>query len=93
MNQPHAKLTTALNFHNFSGGPGAIPDAVLLEVSQAVLAIPEVGISVHGISHRSDWFRAVLDEAEIRVRGGLARFVSAGWGNFAIRSHTARSGA
>jgi hypothetical protein len=78
LNQPHAKLTTALNFHNFSGGPGAIP---------------EVGISVHGISHRSDWFRAVLDEAEIRVRGGLARFVSAGWGNFAIRSHTARSGA
>lgn len=68
MTKPYSALTTRLNFHNFSGGPGAIPDAVLLEASQAVLAVPEVGISVHGISHRSDWFRAILDEAEIRVK-------------------------
>ena len=29
----------------------------------AIEALPETGLSVLGMSHRSDWFRGVLDEA------------------------------
>jgi phosphoserine aminotransferase len=54
--------------YNFSGGPGALPDVVLQAAQQAVNCVPEVGLSVLGISHRSDWFRSVLDEAENNIR-------------------------
>ena len=32
------------------------------------MALPETGLSVLGMSHRSDWFRGVLDEAERNLR-------------------------
>ncbi len=57
---------------NFSGGPGALPAAVLQQAQQAVAALPETGLSVLGMSHRSDWFRAVLDETERNLRALLA---------------------
>ena len=57
---------------NFSGGPGALPETVLQQASAALLALPETGLSVLGMSHRSDWFRAVLDEAENNLRQLLA---------------------
>ena len=44
------------NALNFSGGPGALPENVLREVQQAIVEVPDVGLSVLGISHRSDWF-------------------------------------
>ncbi|CAN7481673.1 3-phosphoserine/phosphohydroxythreonine transaminase [Caballeronia sp. LjRoot34] len=53
---------------NFSGGPGALPASVLRETSVAIDGLPETGLSVLGMSHRSDWFRAVLDEAERNLR-------------------------
>ncbi len=53
---------------NFSGGPGALPAAVLAAAQTAILAVPEVGLSVLGISHRSDWFAGVLEEAERNLR-------------------------
>jgi phosphoserine aminotransferase len=53
---------------NFSGGPGALPASVLRETSIAIDALPETGLSVLGMSHRSDWFRGVLDEAERNLR-------------------------
>lgn len=53
---------------NFSGGPGALPVSVLRETSVAIDALPETGLSVLGMSHRSDWFRGVLDEAERNLR-------------------------
>ncbi|MFT4505311.1 3-phosphoserine/phosphohydroxythreonine transaminase [Caballeronia sp. 15711] len=53
---------------NFSGGPGALPASVLRETSVAIDALPETGLSVLGMSHRSDWFRSVLDEAERNLR-------------------------
>ena len=56
---------------NFSGGPGALPAEVLLETARAVEALPETGISVLGMSHRSAWFRGVLDEAESNLRSLL----------------------
>lgn len=53
---------------NFSGGPGVLPESVLLQVRDAIIEVPEVGLSVLGISHRSDWFAAVIAELESNVR-------------------------
>ena len=60
--------TTWRNAHNFSGGPGALPQVVLDQMAQAMIEVPEVGLSLLGISHRSDWFRAVVDESERIIR-------------------------
>ena len=54
--------------HNFSGGPGALAQTVLDQASQAIIALPETGVSILGMSHRSDWFRGVLDEAEANIK-------------------------
>ncbi|MES1955521.1 phosphoserine aminotransferase [Salinisphaera hydrothermalis EPR70] len=59
------------NALNFSGGPGALPENVLREVQQAIVEVPEVGLSVLGISHRSDWFAAVVAELEDNIRSLL----------------------
>ena len=53
---------------NFSAGPGALPGTVLAQAQQAVAELPGTGISILGLSHRSALFRAMLDEAEERVR-------------------------
>lgn len=57
-----------MNSLNFSGGPGVLPDSVLTETQQAIAMIPEVGLSILGVSHRSDWFAAVVDETERNIR-------------------------
>ena len=56
------------NSLNFSGGPGALPESVLLQVQQSLMEVPEVGLSILGISHRSDWFASVISEAEANIR-------------------------
>ena len=56
------------NSLNFSGGPGVLPESVLRQVQEAILEVPEVGLSVLGISHRSDWFAAVVAEVERNIR-------------------------
>lgn len=56
---------------NFSGGPGVLPDSVLTQLQEAIQAVPGVGLSVLGISHRSDWFAAVVAEAERNIRSLL----------------------
>ncbi|MCK9200128.1 MAG: phosphoserine transaminase [Gallionella sp.] len=53
---------------NFSGGPGALPESVLLQVQEAIIEVPGVGLSILGISHRSDWFAAVITELENNIR-------------------------
>lgn len=60
-----------LNSLNFSGGPGVLPESVLQQAQQAILEVPEVGLSVLGISHRSDWFATVLSETEDNIRALL----------------------
>ena len=57
-----------LNSLNFSGGPGALPESVLQQVQESILAVPGVGLSILGISHRSDWFAAVVKELENNIR-------------------------
>ena len=59
------------NERNFSGGPGALPAEVLTQIQQAILEVPGTRLSVLGISHRSDWFAAVMQELEDNVRALL----------------------
>ena len=54
------------NNFNFSGGPGALPLCVLKELSESVLALPQTGYSILGLSHRSDLFLSFLAELEER---------------------------
>jgi phosphoserine aminotransferase len=56
---------------NFSGGPGALPEQVLLEASEAIRCAPGTNQSILGISHRSDWFKAMLQESEEHFRALL----------------------
>jgi phosphoserine aminotransferase len=56
------------NSLNFSGGPGALPESVLQMVREAIIEVPGEGLSVLGISHRSDWFLQVVAEVEANIR-------------------------
>jgi len=56
---------------NFSGGPGALPQQVLLEASEAVIQAPGTNQSILGVSHRSDWFQDILKESEEHFRALL----------------------
>lgn len=62
---------TLQNGLNFSGGPGALPESVLQQAREAMISVPGVGLSVLGISHRSDWFDAVVAELEDNIRALL----------------------
>lgn len=53
---------------NFSAGPGALPRTVLKQTQQAIVEVPGQGLSVLGLSHRTSWFRDVVDEAEENIR-------------------------
>lgn len=56
------------NLLNFSGGPGALPYTVLKEAQAAMLDTPGLGISILGVSHRSDWFAQLLRTTEDMLR-------------------------
>ena len=57
--------------HNFSGGPGALPESVLIQARDSIEAVPGQRMSVLGISHRSEWFASVVAEAEENIRALL----------------------
>lgn len=57
-----------MKIHNFSAGPGILPQDVLVKASQAVLDFDGSGLSILEISHRSKAFEAVLDRAMVLVR-------------------------
>lgn len=57
-----------LNSLNFSAGPGALPETVLSQVRDAIIELPGVGLSILGVSHRSDWFPEVVAELENNIR-------------------------
>jgi phosphoserine aminotransferase len=61
-------MSNPANALNFSGGPGVLPESVLAQVQEAIVRVPEVGLSILGISHRSDWFAAVIAEIETNIR-------------------------
>lgn len=49
--------------HNFSAGPAAIPEPVLLKAKEELLNFAGTGMSVMEMSHRSKEFEAVLERA------------------------------
>ena len=53
---------------NFSAGPATLPLPVLEEAQRDLRAIPGVGASPLEVSHRSPWFRGVIEEAEANLR-------------------------
>ncbi|MEO5895683.1 MAG: 3-phosphoserine/phosphohydroxythreonine transaminase [Vicinamibacterales bacterium] len=58
---------------NFSAGPAVLPDEVLREAQQNLLALPGVGMSILEISHRSKPFEDILAgcEADLRALAGI----------------------
>ena len=56
---------------NFSPGPGALPQEVLTQASEAVIRAPGTNQSVLGISHRTDWFKNIVAELEAAFRSLL----------------------
>lgn len=53
--------------HNFSAGPCILPQDVFTEASQAVLELADSGLSILEISHRSEDFVAIIEEARALV--------------------------
>jgi phosphoserine aminotransferase len=53
---------------NFSAGPATLPLPVLQEAQRDLHALPGVGASPLEVSHRSPWFRGVIEEAESNLR-------------------------
>ena len=49
--------------HNFSAGPGVLPEEVLLEVQKDLLSYKGKGLSVMEMSHRSKEYQEIFDEA------------------------------
>ncbi len=65
--RPDAAAYTRL--HNFSAGPGALPEEVLLEARDELLVYrPEVGASIMEISHRAPAYDAVEESARALVK-------------------------
>jgi phosphoserine aminotransferase len=60
-------MTIESRKHNFSGGPGALPEVVLQEAQQAVGQLPGTGLSILGVSHRSALFAGMVEEAEANI--------------------------
>src|SRR5437868_14818906 len=64
---PSPKLMTEVIF-NFSAGPAVLPVPVLEEARAHLLALPEVGMSVMEISHRSKTFDEIIQGADAGLR-------------------------
>lgn len=54
--------------HNFSAGPGILPQEVLKQASEAVINFNNLGLSLIEISHRGKDFVAVMDEARAMIK-------------------------
>ena len=58
--------------HNFNPGPAALPLSVLEEIRESFLNFKGAGMSVTEISHRSDAFEEILNDAIARAKQLLA---------------------
>ena len=59
---------TAERIYNFSPGPAVLPLPVLKRVQEEMLCLPGAGASILEISHRSDEFIAIQNQAQARLR-------------------------
>lgn len=62
---------TTMRYHNFSAGPGTLPEEVLLEVRDELPVYKDVGASIMEISHRS----AAYDAVEASARALLKKLL------------------
>lgn len=54
--------------YNFSAGPAVLPVPVLEKVQRELLSYNGSGMSVMELSHRSELFQNILDDAESLIR-------------------------
>ncbi|MCX8057208.1 MAG: 3-phosphoserine/phosphohydroxythreonine transaminase [Ignavibacteria bacterium] len=54
--------------YNFNPGPAVLPEPVLKEVQENLMALPGVGMSILEISHRSSTFENILNETIENLR-------------------------
>ncbi len=54
--------------YNFAAGPATLPRPVLEETQRDLVSLPNVGMSVLEISHRSKWFDEIIETAEGNLR-------------------------
>ncbi|MFV1981449.1 MAG: 3-phosphoserine/phosphohydroxythreonine transaminase, partial [Rhodothermia bacterium] len=57
--------------HNFSAGPGVLPESVLEEIASELPVYRDIGTSVLEISHRSPTYTAIADSARGHLRSLL----------------------
>lgn len=61
-------MITNKKVYNFGAGPSALPDEVFEQAAAAVIDFNSSGLSILEISHRSDLFLDVMEEAESLIR-------------------------
>ncbi|HEY7169585.1 MAG TPA: 3-phosphoserine/phosphohydroxythreonine transaminase [Vicinamibacterales bacterium] len=61
-------MPTVQRVYNFSAGPAVMPISVLEEIQRDLVALPDVGMSILEISHRSKVFESILAQAEADIR-------------------------
>lgn len=54
--------------HNFSAGPSALPTEVIQEMQENLMSYRGCGMSVMEMSHRSDLFMEIIEEARTRIK-------------------------
>lgn len=54
--------------YNFNPGPAVLPEPVLQEAQENLMALPGVGMSILEISHRSSTFENILNECIVNIR-------------------------
>lgn len=59
---------TKTKVHNFSAGPGILPQEVVKQASEAILDFNNSGLSLIEVSHRDKDFMGVMDEARNLVK-------------------------
>ncbi|MEM8945465.1 MAG: 3-phosphoserine/phosphohydroxythreonine transaminase [Planctomycetota bacterium] len=58
--------------YNFAAGPAALPEPVLAQAQQEMMALPGPRASVMEISHRSSTFKEIIGAAEANIRNLLS---------------------
>ncbi|MDX1439615.1 MAG: aminotransferase class V-fold PLP-dependent enzyme, partial [Rubricoccaceae bacterium] len=70
MNLESSAVTTQ-RLHNFSAGPGALPEEVMQEVADELPVYRDLGSSIMEISHRSAAYTEINESAMSRMKGLL----------------------
>jgi len=61
-------MKTATRIFNLSAGPATLPVPVLEQAQRELLALPDIGMSILEVSHRSRVFEKILADAEADIR-------------------------